>query len=131
MASSARERRKSEVPRVPGYTCPLEACSLAHWPLSRDLAVAAARRRGTGVSCGLLILAALGTGCGTAATGERRPTGLRTDDLPAPRRMTPDGPRVVFGSFTGDHALTVGAGEHQASPLDGVPDAYSVSFLPG
>jgi hypothetical protein len=43
----------------------------------------------------------------------------------------PDGSRVVFGSFTGDHALTVGAGEHQASPLDGVPDAYSVSFLPG
>ena len=43
----------------------------------------------------------------------------------------PDGSRVVFGSFTGDHALTVAADEHQARPLDGVPDAYSVSFLPG
>ena len=38
------------------------------------------------------------SGCGTPASGERpgRRTSLRTDDLPAPRRMTPDGPRVVL-----------------------------------
>ena len=40
----------------------------------------------------------MAAGCGTPASGERpgHRTSLRTDDLPAPRRMTPDGPRVVL-----------------------------------
>src|SRR5512144_414391 len=97
MASSARGRRKSDVPRVPGYTCSLEACSLVPRAPTRTLTVAAARRRATGVLC-LGLLAGGLSGCGTPASGERpgRRTSLRTDDLPAPRRMTPDGPRVVL-----------------------------------
>jgi len=56
--------------------------------------VAAARRRASGVLC----LCVVALGCGTPASGERpgHRTSLRTDDLPAPRRMTPDGPRVVL-----------------------------------
>src|SRR5262244_1262750 len=94
MASSAAGRRKSDAPRVPGYTCPLEACSLGH--PERTLAVLAARRAGPGVFCALWVLT--GVGCGTPVSGEHpgRRTSLRTDDLPAPRRMTPDGPRVVL-----------------------------------
>ena len=44
------------------------------------------------------LLALLGAGCGTPSSGERpgHRTSLRTDDLPAPRRMTPEGPRVVL-----------------------------------
>lgn len=40
----------------------------------------------------------MAAGCGTPASGERpgHRTSLRTDDLPAPRRMTPAGPRVVL-----------------------------------
>lgn len=54
------------------------------------------RRHATGVLAGLGLLSLLG--CGTPVSGERpgRRTSLRTDDLPAPRRMTPDGPRVVL-----------------------------------
>jgi len=61
------------------------------------VAVAAARRRATGV-LRLCLLAVVALGCGTPASGERpgHRTSLRTDDLPAPRRMTPDGPRVVL-----------------------------------
>jgi lipoprotein NlpD len=46
----------------------------------------------------LCLLGFLVAGCGTPASGERpgQRTSLRTDDLPAPRRMTPDGPRVVL-----------------------------------
>src|SRR5262245_11111546 len=97
MASSVRGRRKSDVPRVPGYTCPLETCSLVPRPLTRTVAVAAARRCATGVLASVCALL-LGSGCGTPASGERpgHRTSLRTDDLPAPRRMTPDGPRVVL-----------------------------------
>lgn len=60
--------------------------------------VAAARRRATGVLLWLGLLIALAPGCGTPASGERpgRRTSLRTDDLPAPRRTTPEGPRVVL-----------------------------------
>jgi len=60
--------------------------------------VAAVRRRGTGALAGLGLLTLLASGCGTPVSGERpgRRTSLRTDDLPAPRRMTPDGPRVVL-----------------------------------
>jgi lipoprotein NlpD len=60
--------------------------------------VAAVRRRSTGVLAALVLLTLLASGCGTPASGERpgRRTSLRTDDLPAPRRMTPDGPRVVL-----------------------------------
>src|SRR5215468_3352692 len=96
MASNAAGRRKSDAPRVPGYTCPLEACSLGH--PERTLAVLAARRAGPGVFCALWVLTAVG--CGTPVSGERpgRRTSLRTDDLPAPRRMTPDGPRVVLAA---------------------------------
>jgi murein DD-endopeptidase MepM/ murein hydrolase activator NlpD len=59
--------------------------------------VTAARRRATGV-LRLCLLAVMAAGCGTPASGERpgHRTSLRTDDLPAPRRMTPDGPRVVL-----------------------------------
>ncbi|HZJ53357.1 MAG TPA: LysM peptidoglycan-binding domain-containing protein, partial [Myxococcaceae bacterium] len=98
MASSARARRKSDVPRLPGYTCTLEACSLVSRDPTRPLLVVAARRRGTSVLAGLGLLTLLAPGCGTPASGERpgRRTSLRTDDLPAPRRMTPDGPRVVL-----------------------------------
>ena len=58
------------------------------------MAVAAARQRATGVLCLCVVV----VGCGTPASGERpgQRTSLRTDDLPAPRRMTPDGPRVVL-----------------------------------
>jgi murein DD-endopeptidase MepM/ murein hydrolase activator NlpD len=61
------------------------------------VAVAAARRRATGV-LRLCLLVVMAAGCGTPASGERpgHRTSLRTDDLPAPRRMTPDGPRVVL-----------------------------------
>src|SRR5574338_1299910 len=98
MASSARGRRKSDVPRVPGYTCSLEACFLVPRAPSRTLTRVAARRRPTGAFLGLGLLGALAVGCGTPASGERpgHRTSLRTDDLPAPRRMTPDGPRVVL-----------------------------------
>src|SRR6516164_854021 len=98
MASSARGRRKSDVPRVPGYTCRLEACSLVPRSPTRTVAVVAAWRRATGVLARVWVLALLAAGCGTPASGERpgHRTSLRTDDLPAPRRMTPDGPRVVL-----------------------------------
>ena len=58
----------------------------------------AAWRRATGVLARVWVLALLAAGCGTPASGERpgHRTSLRTDDLPAPRRMTPDGPRVVL-----------------------------------
>src|SRR4029453_17575722 len=100
MASSARVRRKSDVPRVPGYTWTLEACSLVPRAPTRTLVVAAVRRRGTGVLAALVLLTLLASGCGTPASGERpgRRTSLRTDDLPAPRRMTPDGPRGVLAA---------------------------------
>jgi murein DD-endopeptidase MepM/ murein hydrolase activator NlpD len=60
--------------------------------------VAAARRRASGVLAQVCLLAVLAAGCGTPASGEQpgHRTSLRTDDLPAPRRMTPDGPRVVL-----------------------------------
>src|SRR5215469_7266315 len=98
MASSGRGRRKSDVPGVPGYTCRLEACSLVPRPPTRTVAVAAVRRRATGALARVWVLALLAASCGTPATGERpgHRTSLRTDDLPAPRRMTPDGPRVVL-----------------------------------
>ena len=58
----------------------------------------AARRRATGVLARVWVLALLVAGCGTPASGEwpGHRTSLRTDDLPAPRHMTPDGPRVVL-----------------------------------
>ncbi len=69
-----------------------------HRVATRTLEAAAARRRGTGVLCVAGLLAALAPGCGTPVSGERpgRRTALRTDDLPAPRRMTPDGPQIVL-----------------------------------
>jgi murein DD-endopeptidase MepM/ murein hydrolase activator NlpD len=62
------------------------------------VAVVAARRRATGVLARVWVLALLVAGCGTPASGEwpGHRTSLRTDDLPAPRHMTPDGPRVVL-----------------------------------
>src|SRR6516164_3633436 len=98
MASSGTGRRKSDASPVPGYTCPLETCSLELPAPTGDRVVAAALRRGAGVLCALGVVTALGPGCGTPKTGERpdRRTSLRTDDLPAPRRMTPEGPRVVL-----------------------------------
>ena len=62
------------------------------------LAFVAARRRAIGALCTVGALTALAPGCGTPVSGERpgRRTSLRTDDLPAPRRMTPEGPRVVL-----------------------------------
>src|SRR5215470_10414472 len=98
MASSAWGRRKSDVPRVPGYTCRLEACFLVPRAPSRTVEVTAARRHATGVLARIGLLALLTAGCGTPASGERpgHRTSLRTDDLPAPRRMTPEGPRVVL-----------------------------------
>jgi murein DD-endopeptidase MepM/ murein hydrolase activator NlpD len=59
------------------------------------------------VLAGLGLLTLLASGCGTPASGERpgRRTSLRTDDLPAPRRMTPDGPRVVLAPAHGEPDL--------------------------
>ena len=78
------------------------------------MAVAAARRRTTGV-LRLCLLAVLAAGCGTPASGERpgHRTSLRTDDLPAPRRMTPDGPRVVLAPA---HAEPDLVDERRAAP---------------
>jgi len=58
--------------------------------------VLAARRKCPRVFWALSVLTAVG--CGTPVSGERpgARTSLRTDDLPAPRRMTPAGPRVVL-----------------------------------
>jgi len=65
---------------------------------TRPLAFVAARRRAIGALCTVGLLAGLAPGCGTPVSGERpdRRTSLRTEDLSAPRRMTPDGPRVVL-----------------------------------
>ncbi len=62
------------------------------------LTFVAAPRRAIGVLCTVGLLTAFAPGCGTPVSGERpgRRTSLRTDDLPAPRRMTPEGPRVVL-----------------------------------
>jgi len=54
----------------------------------------------------------------TPASGERpgHRTSLRTDDLPAPRRMTPDGPRVVLAPAHAEPDLVDGRPAAPAAP---------------
>jgi len=81
--------------------------------------VAAARRRTTGALARAWLLVLLAAGCGTPASGERpgHRTSLRTDDLPAPRRMTPEGPRVVLAPA---HAEPDLVDERPAAPATSV-----------
>jgi len=89
---------------------------------------AAARRRGPGVLCAVGLLAALAPGCGTPVSGERpgKRTSLRTDDLPAPRRMTPEGPRVVLAPAHAEPDL-VDERPVVAAPPDAAPGTRRVA----
>jgi murein DD-endopeptidase MepM/ murein hydrolase activator NlpD len=59
------------------------------------------------VLAGLGLLSLLGCGTPVSGEGPGRRTSLRTDDLPAPRRMTPDGPRVVLAPAHAEPDLVV------------------------